>query len=238
MAAAGVELAPDAVGVDEDGIGARTFVRPLRSGGQRASMVDRQSCGTRARGGRLRPGRRRFRRGAPLTHLCVIAANRARGRAQRRRRDRDRAMADVRDVRRAEHCRQPRRDVVQPARSRLTGNVRRTRGRCDGRAQQDGRDGAACSRPRAGRSNSKSIRGASASRSAKNFRFEFPQAASTVFRWLVSRASWSQIFLLRRSCARIPRSRTRCWRSEKASRRTPSSTPSRRARVNLESAPG
>jgi recA bacterial DNA recombination protein len=60
------------------------------------------------------------------------------------------AMADVRDVRRPEHCRQPRRDVVQPARSRLTGDVRRTRGRCNGRAQQDGRDGAACSRARAG----------------------------------------------------------------------------------------
>ncbi len=161
---------PDAVGVDEERISARpSFPSPEgEASGVRGevtpSIRDRQSCGTRARGGRLRPGRRRFRRSASRTHLCVIATNRARGRAQRRRRDRDRAVADVRDVRRAEHCGQPRRNVVQPARSRLTGNVRRPRGRRDGRAEQDGRDGAACSRARAGRSNSKSIRGASALR--------------------------------------------------------------------------
>ena len=62
--------------------------------------------------------------------------------------DRDRTVADVRDVRGAESGCLPRRDVVQPARSRLTGNVRRTCGGHDGGAEQAGRDGAACSRSR------------------------------------------------------------------------------------------
>ena len=99
----------------------------LGGGGLRGEVNNRQSCGTRARGREHRLGRRRFRRGSPLTHLCIVAANRSRGRAQRRCRDRDRALADVRDVRRPEHCCQSRRNVVQPARSRLAGDVRRTR---------------------------------------------------------------------------------------------------------------
>jgi len=83
---------PDAVGVDEDGVVADSAARSLRSRPARApSIGDRQSCGAGARGGGLRPGRRRFRRSTARTQLCVIAANRARGRAQRRRRDRDRA---------------------------------------------------------------------------------------------------------------------------------------------------
>ena len=155
---------PDAVGFDEKRISPPLFPSPKGEASGDRGEVDRQSCGTRARGGRLRPGRRRLRRSASRTHLRIIATNRARGRAQRRRCDCNRAVADVRDVRRIEHRCQPRRDVVQPTRSRLTGDVRRTRGRCDGRAQQDGRDGAARSRARAGRSNSKSIRGASALR--------------------------------------------------------------------------
>ena len=46
-------------------------------------------------------------------------------------------------------------NVVQPARSRLTGNVRRTCGGCDGGAEQDGRRGEG-SRSRPGRSGSSS----------------------------------------------------------------------------------